>query len=383
MKIVVFGLSVTSTWGNGHGTTFRALLSALHQRGHRITFFEKNVEWYASNRDLPDPEFCKVRLYEHWDEILPRVRRELDEADVALVGSYFPDGVAALDEIINTDIPVKAFYDIDTPITVAALGSHGKADYIESRQIPQLDIYFSFTGGPMLREIEARFGARHAVPLYCSFDPAKYRRTPLNRDFACDLSYMGTYAPDRQPKLRELLGAPAQQFNDRKFIVAGPQYPQDTAWPANVRHIPHLSPLWHPEFYSSSRFTLNVTRRDMAMAGFSPSVRLFEAAACGTTILSDNWPGLDSFFAPGTEILIPAHSADVLRYLTELSDAELRHIGNAAQQRVLGEHTNTHRAAEFESAIENSLSSSTVLSPLSPSHHTIDAPKGVLNRLRR
>ncbi len=182
----------------------------------------------------------------------------------------FPDGIVALDEIIDTALPVKAFYDIDTPITCAALRAHGRADYIESRQIPELDIYFSFTGGPMLREIEARFGARQAVPLYCSFDPEKYRRTPLNRDFACDLSYMGTYAPDRQPKLHELLGVPAQRLSARRFIVAGPQYPKKTVWPANVCHISHLSPMWHPEFYSSSRFTLNVTRRDMVMAGYSP-----------------------------------------------------------------------------------------------------------------
>ncbi len=359
MNLVVFGLSVTSTWGNGHGTTFRALLSALHKRGHRITFFEKNVEWYASNRDLPDPAFCTVRLYQHWDEILPSVRRELSEADVAMVGSYFPDGIAALDEIIGTDIPVKSFYDIDTPITMAALRAHGKADYIQSHQIPQLDIYFSFTGGPMLREIEARFAARQAVPLYCSFDPAKYRRTPRNPDFACDLSYMGTYAPDRQPKLHELFVIPAERLAEQKFIVAGPQYPKLTRWPANVRHIAHLSPLWHQEFYSSSRITLNLTRRDMAMAGYSPSVRLFEAAACGTAIISDNWPGLDSFFTPGTEILIPTGSEDMVRHLTSLSDNELCQIGSSAQERVLAEHTNRHRAVEFENAIESVLSCST------------------------
>jgi spore maturation protein CgeB len=375
MNIVVFGLSVTSTWGNGHGTTFRALLGALHNRGHRITFFEKDVEWYASNRDLPDPAFCKLQLYEDWNEALPRVRRALNEADVAMVGSYFPDGIAALDEIIDSDIPVKSFYDIDTPITLAALHAHAKADYIESRQVPALDIYFSFTGGPMLREIETQFGARQAVPLYCSFDPEKYRRLPLNRDFACDLSYMGTYAPDRQPKLHELLETPALQLPNRKFIVAGPQYPDEIVWPGNVRHIPHLSPLCHPEFYSSSRFTLNLTRRDMAIAGYSPSIRLFEAAACATTIISDNWPGLDSFFATGTEILIPTGSGDVIRYVTELSDSELRQIGSSAQERVLAEHTNAHRAAEFESAIEDALSRSTLTVSTSSSHHDPDAPE--------
>jgi spore maturation protein CgeB len=356
MKLVVFGLSITSTWGNGHGTTYRALLHALHDHGHRIVFFEKDVEWYASNRDLPHPEFCDVILYERWEEVLPRVRRELADADVGMVGSYFPDGIAALDELFDSDIPVKAFYDIDTPITISVLRKEGKTDYLGVRQIPQLDIYFSFTGGPMLREIEERFGAPRAVPLYCSFDPNQYRRTPRNERFACDLSYMGTYAPDRQPKLDELLCEPARQLANKKFIVAGPQYPKSTPWPTNVEHIAHLSPTWHPDFYSSSRFTLNVTRRDMCMAGYSPSVRLFEAAACGAPIVSDNWPGLDRFFTPGEEFLLAVGRDDVVRYLTQLSDAEAREIGERAQSRVLAAHTSAHRAAEFEREVENAIS---------------------------
>lgn len=352
MKLVVFGLSVTSTWGNGHGTTYRALLRALHEAGHSITFFEKDVEWYASNRDLPKPGFCEVRLYENWKDILPRVRRELKNADVAMVGSYFPDGIAALDEMFDADTPAKTFYDIDTPITIASLRERGGADYIAKRQIPLLDIYFSFTGGPLLSEIEENFAAQRVVPLYCSFDPKRYHRFPLNQKFGCDLSYMGTYAPDRQPKLEELLCQPARQLPRRRFIVAGPQYPKSVRWPKNVRRIPHLSPVWHPEFYSSSRFTLNVTRRDMAIAGYSPSVRLFEAAACGAAIVSDNWPGLDTFFRPGKEILLPTDTGDVVRYLTELSDEEVRRIGDGARARVLAEHTSAHRAAEFEREVE-------------------------------
>lgn len=356
MKLVVFGLSVTSTWGNGHGTTFRALLGALHKRGHQITFFEKDVEWYASNRDLPRPRFCDLQLYENWAEVLQKVRNELRDCDVAMVGSYFPDGIAALDEIFKAGVPVKSFYDIDTPITMTALREHGRTDYLEARQIPELDVYFSFTGGPMLREIETGFGAPRAVPLYCSFDPEEYRRLDLNEKFACDLSYMGTYAPDRQPKLDQLLCAPARRLPESSFIVAGPQYPDTLRWSRNVRRIAHLSPSWHPAFYSSSRFTLNLTRRDMSMTGYSPSVRLFEAAACGATIVSDNWPGLDRFFTPGLEILLPTSTDDVLHYLTELNPEESRQIGQNAQARVRAEHTNVHRAMEFEREVESARS---------------------------
>jgi spore maturation protein CgeB len=353
MKIVVFGLSITSAWGNGHATTFRALLEALHRRGHDIVFYERNLEWYASNRDLPEPSFCRLRLYDSWSSIVTEVRKELASADVGLVGSYFPDGVAAIDELFDSRAAAKAFYDIDTPITVASLRDRGKTDYLEAEQVTGFDVYFSFTGGPTLREIEQLFAARSAVPLYCSFDAREYRRFGTNKRFACDLSYMGTYAADRQAKLEELLVRPAMQSPSRHFIVAGPQYPKNIHWAKNIRRIVHLNPRWHARFYSSSRLNLNVTRREMVMAGYSPSVRLFEAAACGAAIVSDNWPGLDSFFVPGREILLPVDADDVLSYLS-LSDSELRKIGDAAQERVLAEHTSEVRALQFENAIARS-----------------------------
>ena len=354
MKIVVFGLSITSAWGNGHATTFRALLEALNRRGHEILFFEKNLEWYASNRDLPKPPYCRLRLYEEWSDIVSEARRELGDADVGLIGSYFPDGIAAIDELFDSRASVKAFYDIDTPITIAGLRNEGRTEYLEAEQVAGFDVYFSFTGGPMLQEIESRFGAKAAVALYCSFDPRQYRHFPVNQRFACDLSYMGTYAPDRQGKLEELLIRPAERLPHRKFMVAGPQYPKDIRWPKNVRRIVHLNPRWHARFYSSARLTLNVTRREMVMAGYSPSVRLFEAAACGATIVSDSWPGLPTFFIPGREILLPLDTNDVDRFLS-LDDAELRRIGEAAQQRVLAEHTSETRALQFERALERAV----------------------------
>ena len=347
MRIVIFGLSITSSWGNGHATTFRALARALHDRGHRIVFYERDVEWYASNRDMPEPPFCEVRLYSDWNEIRKSAISETNSADVVMVGSYCPDGLAIIEELGDSCVPVKTFYDIDTPITVSQLREIGRTDYLRADQLPIFDIYFSFTGGPMLREIES-FGARVAVPLYCSFDPAEYRRFGVNKRFACDLSYMGTYAPDRQEKIDQLLCEPARQLATRKFIVAGPQYPKSIKWPENVRRITHLNPRWHGRFYSSSRLTLNVTRRDMVRAGYSPSVRLFEAAACGATIISDNWPGLETFFTPGEQILLPTNSEDVVHILRDTTPEELDRIGAQAQERVLAEHTSAKRAAEFE-----------------------------------
>ena len=368
MKIVIFGLAITSSWGNGHATTFRALCKALHARGHRIVFFEHDTEWYANNRDLPEPDFCETRIFNNWSDVLPSARAELRDCDVAVVGSYFPDGIAAIDEIFDSPVPLKAFYDIDTPITIAQLREHAGASYLLRSQIPGFDVYFSFTGGPMLKEIENRFGARLAVPLYCSFDPQQYRRFPLNKRFASDLSYMGTYAPDRQPKIEEFFCAPARLLPERSFILAGPQYPKAIRWPANLRRIVHLNPRWHSRFYSSSRLTLNVTRRDMVRAGYSPSVRLFEAAASGAAIVSDNWPGLETFFRPQQEILLPTCAEDVARYITGLSEEELRSIGSRAQQRVLAEHTSIHRAIEFEDALD------CARKPLAPDDSFADLP---------
>jgi spore maturation protein CgeB len=353
MKISIFGLSITSSWGNGHATTFRALCEALEKRGHRIVFFERDQEWYANNRDLPGPPYCKVHIFSEWTEILPTVRAELRDSDVAMVGSYVPDGIAALDEVLSSRVPVRAFYDIDTPITLGLLRSQGSTGYLLKRQLPELDVYFSFTGGPVLQELQADFGVACAVPLYCSVDPDRHRELPVSTEFECDLSYMGTYASDRQAKLDELLCRTAQALPKNRFLVAGPQYPESIQWPLNVKRIIHLSPRYHAAFYCSSLLTLNVTRREMVMAGYSPSVRLFEAAACGAVIVSDNWSGLETFFEPGTEILLPSGAEDVVRYIKEFGREELRDIGRAARERVLVCHSNQVRAQQFERAVEH------------------------------
>ena len=352
MKITIFGLSITSSWGNGHATTFRALCQALHRRGHSIVFFEHNLEWYQNNRDLPHPPYCDVKVFESWESILPVVRAELRDSDVAMVGSYFPDGIAAVEEVLSSNVPAKAFYDIDTPITVRNLREHGRVHYLLKSHLPELDIYFSFTGGPMLQHLEEDLGTPFAVPLYCSVDPDKHRELPAEPRFACDMSYMGTFAPDRQPKIEELFCEPARQVPGKRFIVAGPQYPAHIDWPENVERIMHLNPRHHAQLYSSSRITLNVTRREMVLAGYSPSVRLFEAAACGAAIASDNWPGLETFLTPGREVLLATGSSDIVRYLKSYDDSELRRIGRAARDRVLAAHTSDVRAQEFEHAVE-------------------------------
>src|SRR5262249_17794077 len=163
-------------------------------------------------------------IYDRWENVLPLLRRQLASADVAVVGSFLPDGVTAIDEMLESKAEVKTFYDIDTPITLSKLRSDD-SEYLRRDQIPGLDVYFSFTGGRALNELRDRFGARRVEPLYCSFDPDRYRALPPDPRYECDLSYMGTYAADRQEKLDELFCAPACALPGKQFVLAGPQYP--------------------------------------------------------------------------------------------------------------------------------------------------------------
>jgi spore maturation protein CgeB len=348
MKIVIFGLAITSSWGNGHATTYRSLCKALARRGHKIHFVEKNLEWFRDNRDMQHPEFCAVHLYSEWRTSERRLIRLSKDADAIVVGSYFPDAIAATDALIEAGCGPLMFYDIDTPITMSKLRSEGRAEYLEGAQIPNFAAYLSFTGGPVLRELEERFGAPLAVPFYCSVDPELYRPAAASGEFQCTLSYLGTYARDRQPKLMKLLNGTAKLMPESRFIVAGAQYPADIPWRENVERIIHLSPRDHPAFYCSSRFTLNLTRDEMVAAGYSPSVRLFEASACGAAILSDYWKGLEHFLTPNEEVLLPADAYEVEQIVRNMPEAERIRMGLNARERVLSEHTAAHRAEEFE-----------------------------------
>lgn len=351
MKIVIYGLTITSSWGNGHATTYRSLVKALARAGHHVHFIEKDVEWYRNNRDLPDPEFCTVQLYETWNESASTLLQESADADAIVVGSFFPDAIAATEEMLHRGYGPILFYDIDTPITISRLRSGGRTEYLDAKLIPHYDAYLSFTGGPVLRELENRFGSPRAVPFYCSVDPDQYRPAAICEGFRCDLSYLGTYAADRQQKLMSLLNDTASRMPECRFIVAGPQYPPDVAWKPNVERKIHISPREHPSFYSSSRFTLNLTRSDMVASGYSPSVRLFEASACGAAILSDEWVGLDEFFTPGEEILLPRNSYEVKEILLNVTYAERIATGRRARERVLSLHTSEHRASQFEDVV--------------------------------
>jgi spore maturation protein CgeB len=345
MKLVVLGLSITSSWGNGHATTYRGLLGAMAARGHDVLFLERNVPWYAANRDMPQPPFGRLGLYDSLDDLRDSYGPDVRDADWVIVGSYVPQGVEVGRWAVSTARGLVAFYDIDTPVTLAKL-ARKDFEYISPDLVARYHLYLSFTGGPTLAHIERTLGSPMARPLYCSADPTLH--CPADAPPRWDLGYIGTFSPDRQRMLDALLIAPAGRWPQGRFVVAGPQYPPQVSWPGNIERIDHLPPREHCGFYNAQRFTLNLTRADMLGAGYSPSVRLFEAAACGTPIISDAWPGMEAFFHPGREILLAGEPAGVLRILREMSDDQRLSIAAAARKRVLAQHTCSRRAEELE-----------------------------------
>jgi spore maturation protein CgeB len=342
--LVIIGLTLSSSWGNGHATTYRALLRGLAAEGANVLFLERDVPWYASNRDLPQPDFCKLELVASTDDLFERFGADIAGAGAVIVGSYVPDGPKVIDRLASQRLRLLGFYDIDTPVTLAKL-DRGDEEYLRRDQVPVFDVYFSFSGGAMLDRLETRYGARRALPLYCSVDEARYH--PVDTEKQWDLGYLGTYSPDRQPTLETLLIEPARRLPDMRFVVAGPQYPADIDWPANVERIEHLPPAEHNPFYNRQRFTLNVTRADMIAAGWSPSVRLFEAGACGTPVISDTWRGLDDFFPVGDAILTARSSDEVIALLLEVDEARRSAIASAARRITMQGHTGAARGRQL------------------------------------
>lgn len=349
MHIVIFGLTISSSWGNGHATLWRSLVKAMLRRGHTVTFYEKSVPYYAQERDLDElPDGGRLRLYGNLEDIREEARRELDSADLALSTSYCPDGPQAAELILASRAGIRAFYDLDTPVTLDALQHGAAVDYLPQGGLGDFDLVLSFTGGRALDELRTRLGARNAVPLYGSVDPDEHRPAPPRPEFRAALSYLGTYAADRQDALERLFLGAARQRSQETFLIGGAQYPDSFPWLPNVSFVRHIPPPLHPEFFSSCRMTLNVTRAAMARYGYCPSGRLFEAAACGAPLLSDGWEGLESFFEPGRELLRVDTAEDVIAALN-MSDDDLKSMARRARERTLAEHTGERRVIELES----------------------------------
>lgn len=346
--IVIFGLSLSSSWGNGHATTFRALLRGLHAEGRRVLFLERRQPWYLDNQDLPAPDFCELEFYDDIAEVTARHAHRLTQAGAVIVGSYVPEGRALIDALHRMPLRQLCFYDIDTPVTLDML-ARGEEQHLARRQVPLFDCYLSFSGGRVLDRLRDDWGARNPVALYCSVDPDAY--LPMDVPKRWDLGYLGTYSPDRQPGVRALLIEPARSLPQMRFVVAGSMFPDDIDWPDNVDRIDHLPPEHHAEFYNAQRFTLNITRAAMRTLGWSPSVRLFEAAACGTPIISDRWPGLSDLLPEGQAVILADTTADVVAALSDTGPGVGQAMADRARATILADHTGRARARDLIDAL--------------------------------
>jgi spore maturation protein CgeB len=365
LRIVIFGLSITSSWGNGHATTYRGLVRGLTECGHDVLFLERDVPWYAGNRDMPDPPYGRTRLYSGLAELKESYTRAVRDADLVIVGSYVPQAVQIGEWVLLEANGVTAFYDIDTPVTLAKI-ERGDNEYLTRALIMRYDLYLSFTGGPTLTRLEKLYRSPRAQVLYCSVDPLNYFPEDLPKKW--DLGYIGTYSEDRQPAMEALMLGPAQTATEKSFVVAGPMFPETVNWPGNVERIEHLPPCEHRSFYNSQYFTLNLTRRDMVLAGYSPSVRLFEAAACGTPIITDYWRGLHDAFEPGREILVAQTGDDTLKFLRETTEEQRLAMSERLRARVLRQHTCIDRAKQLEQYVLDALDARAMVSSKSRAH---------------
>lgn len=356
MKLVIFGLSVSSSWGNGHATLWRGLISALAKRGHEVVFFERDVSWYAAHRDLFElPGGGKLILYPEWSDVAAVAAEHLRDADTAMLTSYCPDSHSASRLVLDSRAGVRAFYDLDSPVTLDRLEQSLPVDYVPAGGYCEFDVVLSYAGGRTLTALRERLGARRAVALYGSVDPAIHKPADPVAEYRADLSYMGTYSRDRDETLHLLFIEPARRLPSRRFVIGGSMYDGAFPWQPNIFWLQHVEPDRHSAFYCSSQVTLNVTRSAMARMGYCPSGRLFEAAACGVPVLSDWWEGLEHFYEPGSEILIGRSVEDAMDALG-LSGEELSRLGRNARERTLAEHTAERRAIEMENILQSTFS---------------------------
>ena len=239
MKIVLFGLTVSSSWGNGHATLWRGLFHALAQRGCQIVFFEKDVPYYAATRDLYEIEEGKLIFYRDWDEVRARAEFEVSDADVAMVTSYCPDGIAATEIVLAAPRALRVFYDLDTPVTLARLQFGETLSYIGPAGLRDFDLVLSFTGGDALSQLQHRLGARRTAPLYGHVDLHVHHRVAPVQQYRADLSYLGTYSQDRQAALEALFIEPARRSSHGRFIIGGAQYPANFPWAPNIFFVRH------------------------------------------------------------------------------------------------------------------------------------------------
>ncbi len=345
VKLAIFGRALSSSWGDDHAPSWRGLCRALHDDGHEVVFFERDLPFGAAHRDLADPGYCRLVLYREWGEVARRAERELADADAGIVTACCPDALAA-GEALTESRALRVLYDLDTWRTLQGL-EHGEPPaHVGPRALVDFDLVLGSIGGRSLAALETRLGAKRALPLYPSVDPRSHRPIAPDPVLRGDLCHVGAFAADRRRALDALFLEPARRLGDKRFVVVGAHFPEDFPWRENTRYVRQLAPVRHPAFYCSARWTLDITGAALAQHGHCPSPHLFQAAACGSPIVADPWDGLDALFEPGREIAVARSSDDVVAALG-LPEPARRKIAEAARRRTLAQHSARARSRQL------------------------------------
>jgi spore maturation protein CgeB len=352
MNIAFFASSLVSAYWNGAATYYRGIVRALHERGHRVTFYEPDAFDRQQHRDMADPDWAKVVVYSAQSEAeVLRTVASARGADLVVKAS----GVGVHDTLLEQAVlelqgpdTLVAFWDVDAPATLDRV--QGDAGDPFRPLIPRYDIVLTYGGGAPVQEAYRALGARDCVPIYNALDPSTHHPVPPAARFDGDLGFLGNRLPDREARVEEFFLRAATLLPQHRFLLGGSGW-GDKGLPANVAYLGHVYTADHNAFNCTPRAVLNVSRESMARYGFSPATRVFEAAGAAACLITDAWEGLELFFEPGREVLVARDGEEVAQHVRALDAQRARAIGQAAYRRVLAQHTYAHRAAQFDAVM--------------------------------
>lgn len=357
MKVAFFGSSLVSAYWNGAATYYRGIIRALDGLGYKVTFYEPDAFDRQKHRDIPDPEYADIVVYgaEEEREVLDTVRRATN-ADFVVKAS----GVGVWDELLEEAVlelrapdRLVAFWDVDAPATLERMENDPDDPF--RRLVPEYDLVLTYGGGRPVIDAYTAFGAGRCVPIYNALDPSTHHPVDPDARFAGDLGFLGNRMPDRESRVWEYFFHPARQLPDRRFLIGGNGWDQHVLEADNVVYLGHVYTRDHNAFNCTPTCVLNITRDSMVRFGFSPATRVFEAAGAGACLITDAWEGIDMFLEPGEECLVAHRGDEVIEIIRTLDTERAGHIGRAAKERLLSEHTYAHRAVELDVLLKESV----------------------------
>jgi spore maturation protein CgeB len=352
LRIAFFGSSLVSAYWNGAATYYRGIIRALHERGHKITFYEPDAFERQQHRDIPDPTWAKVVVYPPTEDSVADVLEQARGSDLVIKAS----GVGVFDELLERSVldlqspgTVIGFWDVDAPATLERVENNPEDPFHEL--VPRYDLILTYGGGKPVCNAYSELGARDCVPIYNALDPSTHHPVAPEQRFEGELGFLGNRLPDREKRVEEFFLKVAAMLPEKKFLLGGSGW-QDKPMPVNVNYIGHVYTGEHNAFNCTPKAVLNVNRDSMARFGFSPPTRIFEAAGAGACLVTDAWVGIEAFLEPGSEVLVAENGEDVAEILQSLTPQRARGIGRNALKRVLAEHTYSHRAEQLEQVLE-------------------------------